>query len=694
MKLKKILTLSSVLVLLQACSGSGNSPSAVSAPPATNPDGSVVTNVITAIFEPSSGDPTKVPVPTNLFFSGTTDLTLNIPVADPNNYSDPLVSLNGLDGFSTTSPWATNFSEPMAPATVNPATVRLFQVTLNQPGGAVISVDAQLVFGVDYVAVANGASVNVVFTRPLQEMKTYMAVLTNGITDADGNAATPDQQYFLAKRTEPLIDAAGNSTDPLINNATAQALEPLRQLTNAQEAAAASQGINPDDIILSWTATTQSITPVLGTAAAMAGPGTTVIGASGADTSLIGGAGLADIYIGTMTTPYYLEAPSASNPTAALTGRWEAAPGAYAPPFDALGLDPTSTHLTVYNRVPVAKSIENIPVLMTVPNGNTGLTQPSDGWPVVIFQHGITQDRTNLLAIADTMASLGYVVVGIDLPLHGITDPNNPLYIENSPFALSSNERTFDMDLNQDGVIDGSAAHFINLANLLVSRDNLRQGVVDLLTLTHSIPMMDIDMDGSPDLNADNVSFSGLSLGAMTGTTYLAMNPPVQSGFMSAPGGGIANFLVASPAFGPAILEGLASLGIFPGTADFNLFLLATQTAIDSGDPINFGAMAAANHNVLVHEILGDQVIPNAVANAPLSGTEPLLTVMGLTQYSESAFDPAGLDAAVKFTVGEHSSLLNPVNFPATTVEMQTQLAAWVLSGGTTLNVTNTDVIE
>ena len=62
--------------------------------------------------------------------------------------------------------------------------------------------------------------------------------MTDGITDPQGNNATPDQQYFIAQRTSPLINDQGQSTDPLLDDASAQSLEPLRQLTNAQEAAA------------------------------------------------------------------------------------------------------------------------------------------------------------------------------------------------------------------------------------------------------------------------------------------------------------------------------------------------------------------------------------------------------------------------------------------------------------------------
>ncbi|MCW8869818.1 MAG: hypothetical protein OQK49_03870, partial [Proteobacteria bacterium] len=87
MKFSLRLLLLTAVVFIQACSSSSNAPRATDAPPATNPGGGVVTGVITAVFDPASGDPTKVPIQTNLFLSGTTDLTLNIPVADPTDFS-------------------------------------------------------------------------------------------------------------------------------------------------------------------------------------------------------------------------------------------------------------------------------------------------------------------------------------------------------------------------------------------------------------------------------------------------------------------------------------------------------------------------------------------------------------------------------------------------------------------------------
>ncbi len=107
-RLSLLLALSSSL-FLSACGGGSNSSRAVSAPPATNTGGTPVTAVITAKFDPSNS---IVPFPTNLLLSGTTDLTLNIPVADPTNIGDPEVALNALDGFGTVAPWSTTFSAP------------------------------------------------------------------------------------------------------------------------------------------------------------------------------------------------------------------------------------------------------------------------------------------------------------------------------------------------------------------------------------------------------------------------------------------------------------------------------------------------------------------------------------------------------------------------------------------------------
>jgi len=697
-------------LLLAACSDSGSVDFTAPTPPATNNDGSVVTAIVTAVFDPAGGN---LPFPNNLLLSGSGDLTLNIPVADPTDFSDPQVALNALDGFSTVSPWSSTFTASIDPATVMPgSSVRVFEVTTIQGTIAVNGVVRELTPNVDYVATLSSldpgnTTLAIVPLRPLQQLTTYMAVLTDGIRGADGTDVTPSQTYFLTKRSAPLLDASGNSTLPLLDNGTAMALEPLRQLTNAQEAAFTGfTGVPSDEVVLSWTMSTQSITPTLQILRSQTQPAPVPVVRTGLTTAdvLPPGAspGRADVYVGTISLPYYLGVPSAEDPLAPLNDFWRAAPGAYLPPFDQLGLDPTSTNVTVANPIPVQTDTQTVPVLMTVPNAASGASRPPAGWPVAIYMHGITRNRSDMLAVADTLASAGFAVIAIDQVLHGITDVTSPLYIDNTGFP--GNERTFDLDLvnnatgapGPDGMIDASGAQFVNLANLLASRDNLRQSSADLSVLAVSIPGIDIDGDTLPDFDGGAIRFVGQSLGAMAGIPFLAVEPTVNTGLLSVPGGGIANLLAGSASFGPAIAAGLqAAAGIEPGSPQFFQFLGAAQQVVDSSDPINWAGLTAASNAVVLQTVINDQVIPNTVPGAPLSGGFPLIAAMQLPTINSTTSDAMGVRANVTFLPpASHGSLLDPTASPAATAEMQGEMASLLSTGGTTVVIANPDVIQ
>ncbi|HJU40809.1 MAG TPA: hypothetical protein VJ724_14660 [Tahibacter sp.] len=695
-------------------------------PPPTNGNGNPVTGVIAARFDPGNADPALrvIPLPNNLLLSGTTDLTLNIPVADPNNFGDPQVAVNALDGWSTTAPWTLQFSAKPRLTTIVPGTsLRIFEVTLTGPGGGTTGAVRELASPADYVIApvssdATGRTIAVVPTRPLKQLTSYLAVATSAITDENGNDATPDQTYFLTKRTSPLC-VNGASTEPLLPAAQACALEPLRQLTNSHLAVAASQGITADKVVVSWVATTQGITPVLQQAVGkvnqtpapltrLAPTGQTLANLG------LGLAPIADIYIGTIDLPYYQTAAvSNNNPGGVLSGFWKAAPGAYVPPFNQAGLSPTSTNVTFANPFPVATKTETVPLVLTVPNAASGKTKPPEGWPIVIFQHGITRNRTDAFAIAQTLASQGFAVIAIDMPLHGIVDPANPLKIENTPLAATgAHERTFNLDIKgpnggcptgatspicPDGVIDGSGAYFINLTSLLTSRDNIRQAIVDLFSLSRAIPTLNYD-GGSTDFAESKIYFVGQSLGSIVGTSFSAFDPRIDTAMLSVPGGGIARLLEASPTFGPQIIAGLGAAGLQPGTPNYDRFFGAAQQVIDSADPVNT-AFALAGKSVLLHEVVGggtvkpDQVIPNAVATSPTSGTEPLIRALGLTSLTASAQAPV-LRGAVRFTQGDHGSLLSPAASAAATTEMQREMASFLVSDGKAVQITDTSVIR
>ena len=669
-----------------------------------------------ASFDPANS---IVPFPSNLLLSGSTDLTLNIPTADPTDFGDPKVALSALDGFSPVAPWSTTFNMPVDATSLVPGdSVRMFEVTLTGPGGGVTGIVRELASPQDFVVAlapsdTTARTLAIVPTQPLGSRRSYMAVLTNGIKNIGGAPTRAALPYLLAERTTPLC-SGGQSTVPALPASQACALEPLRQLTNSQEAAAYAAGVAQGSITISWVATTEDTSTALlaiDSVTEQSPAATTHIAPTGKTLGDLG-VGLppvADIYIGTIDLPYYLSAPSEENPIAPLNQFWNAAPGAYIPQCADFGLDPTSTNVTYCNPFPVATSTQTVPMIVTLPNSHSGRTKPSTGWPVVIFQHGITRNRTDVFAIAGTLAAQGFAAVAIDLPLHGVTDTSNPFYIGNTPFAaIGAEERTFDLDVENnttgapgpDGEIDPSGAWFINLQSLLTSRDNLRQGVVDLFQLAHAIPSM--HYSPGTDFDGSHIGFVGQSLGSIVGSVFLSLDPNVGIGVINVPGGGIARLLDGSPTFGPRIRAGLAAAGVEAGTPDYDAFMVAAQTAVDSGDPINFGGADTlmSTKRLLAQEVVGggdvlpDQVIPNTVPGAPLSGTEPLIRAFGLAAISSTTQDADGIRGAVRFLQGEHGSILDPTDFPAATVEMQGEMASMLVSGGTVVQVNNPAIVQ
>ncbi|MBL1260568.1 MAG: Ig-like domain-containing protein [Thiotrichaceae bacterium] len=642
-----------------------------------------------ALFAPADG---IIPFPSNLLFSGSADGTLNIPVANANDFSDPSVALNILDGFSTIAPIKTTFSRAIEAATLTSQTVHLYEVTLSI-GGAVTSVVRPLTYGTEFIASVSpvdpdGKTLIISPLAPLKAKTSYMVALTSGIQSTDGRTAAAEATYIFTQSTSPLVDGGGVSQVATLLDAQAVALEPLRTLTNFQEIALAGQGIHSESVVLSWSFTTQSIGDVLtqARAQALANATSAISSVSIGDTAFLlnAGPGLADVYAGSLTLPYYLT--NGTTPTDPLSNFWQGVGG---------------SNLTQFNPTPVKTSDETVPLLVSIPK--TG----SAPWPVVIFQHGITSNRTAMLAIADALASAGFAAVAIDMPLHGLP-VGHPLRF--------GPERTFDLDLannttgapGSDAIADTSGTHYINLTNLAVTRDNVRQSVADLFALFDSLSTMDYD-GGGVDFDTSNVYFVGHSLGAMAGIPFLALEPGVKEAVLGMPGSGIAKLLDGSASFGPRIAAGLAASGVVKGTADYESFMGAAQTLVDSGDPGNYAALAASGRGILLLEVIGDgasnlpdQVIPiNVMADAPadttpapLSGTDPLATLLGLTRFSSTTLSGTSQLAQIRFTAGDHASLLDPSESAAATTVMQTAAVTFLASDGLQITISDTAVVE
>jgi alpha-beta hydrolase superfamily lysophospholipase len=670
-------------VLLAGCGGSSSDNIGPTDPTSGNgdPGSNAGVGVFRASFIPASG---VLPYPTDLYFNGSTDGTLNLPVTP---FLPNAAAINALDGYSTNASMTVRFSAPIDPATISPASVIVVEVTVDNATKATVGVRRPLVYGTDYsarVATAADSAASTLEIVPLLPLTPstgatnvgYLVLLTNGLRDTSGNAATPDRDY-LTVRDAAAADLAAGLTTPTCATVTNATLNGICRLTFAHLAIAAGAAIPPSAIVLSFSFSTQSTADTMTYAAALAQPGAIGVVATGLDLSMLNPAlpPIADVYVGQLAIPYYLD------PAAPLTGTWEAAPGGPGVP---------STNLTRFNPVPVSKASLAIPLFVTVPNAGSGHAKPVSGWPVVVFQHGITGNRTQAAAIAGAYASQGFAVAAIDIPLHGITDPANPFY-------QAGIERTFDLDLvdnatgaaGPDGTVDSSGTHFINLTSLLTTRDNLREAAVDIVQLVASLPNLDVDGDTVADMDGAQIHFAGLSLGAIVGTVSNAMPIPTLSAYLSVPGGGLPYLLQESQSFGPRIDAGLAAKGLQPGMTLYDQFFRDAQTAVDAGDPINYIAAAVAAKPVLLTEVEADTVVPN-------SATQRLVAAAPFVKTAAPGLNPvgAGTGTWVHFTSGSHGSLLSPDASLAVTTEMQTHAASLAASGGAAFAVTNPAILE
>ena len=716
-----------------------------------------------AVFDASSG---LFPYPTDGYFSGSNDGTLNIPATLA--LFPRLADMNALDGWSTTASSVFRMSQAVKnDAVMLNSSVRIIEVlTLRQASGPYAPIapsplrgpNPVLLPGVDYSvrlspdADALGTVIEIEWLKPLNASAGascppplpagticgigYVVLVTNGVQNTTGVAATPDADY-LTIRTEAIAElgraqASGNPatfvptcpgiTDPLLKSLCTRTYTHLA--VGAQLPPPAT--VNPTSVIVSYSFTTQSTRDALVRLSQVqtAQPITAVpIGRTTADLLPPGASpGWASVYAGSLQVPYYLSpapaeyaAPNstcslvATNPTRPnlanpLLQPWTAAGASTVP-----GISAASRHITRFNLEPEKKADLTIPMLVfrPSPTSPSGGVKPANGWPVVVIMHGLGGDRTNAAAIADAYASQGFAVVAIDQVLHGITNKTNPLYAGAANpaaavlYPAGTGERTFDIDCltlggpvplpAPDGVTDASGFNTIvvGVGASLVQRDIFRQTGADLITLVKSLPNLDLDGDGQGDIDMSQVHYAGQSLGGIVGPACLCSE--MDSYYLNVPGGPYAEISRTSPTFAPIVNGLLAFLNplLQPNTALYSQFIRETLALIDAGDPVNYVSQLAKDRPVLFTKVVGDMTVPNAT-------TDYLLRTTGATKVTAAGLNPvaAGSPRFVTFLTGNHSSLLSPAGGLAVTQEMQQQAVSLVATGGAAVNVANPSLLE
>lgn len=737
-------TLAVSAVLLAGCFSNSTSSGSNNDPGPTNPSSGNNAGGLTpppttfrAQFQPGQG---ILPYPTDLYLSGSGDGTVNAPVL---SVTPNVSSVNAVDGFSLNAEMSTRFSAAIDPATVTTAgavtVLEATMATVATPTGVArvpVAVRRVLTRGTDYsvqlsAAVDAGGSVlTITPLRPLTpsqggRMTTlpptappgtvdlggvgYIVLLTNAIRSTTGAAAAPDTDYaglrtvILGSSGTPNPANCAAITDPTTNGL-------CQQIAPHLALGAAVGGVNPTSVVVSWSFTTQSIRDTLNAMAtavnnlatppalALQGlprPGggilTTknILDPAGTNPALTGNA---NVYAGTLTIPYYLPTPAdatPANPAPPLTGQFLSATPVSLLSGVTCTATPTpaqcSRFITRYNPIPAKTRDIVIPVIATIPNAGT---KPANGWPVVVFLHGLGGNRSNALAIAEAYATAGYAVVAIDQPMHGLapTGSEAALRLPGVP------ERTFDVDyVNNttrvppaDGVVDASGTHFLQISSVVTTRDFFRQSAIDNLTLARSIPGAVTAGVTAPLFDGTRIQYAGQSLGAMTGTLVASVPSQINSFALSVPGGFLSRIALESATFGPAF-RGAVAAQLGNNTLLFNAFFRDGQTGVDAGDPLNYMAAAVANKPVILQKVVGDTVIPNTT-------TDVLIAAGNLTKVT--AAGPAPADAYVTFTQGTHGSLLSPGTTPLVTREMQTQFATFVVANGAGFQVTDASAVQ
>lgn len=717
-------------------------------------------------FDPVISD---IPFNTDLVFAkaATTDGT-----ADVGTPSDTVrATLNGLDGFSTTA-----FFDVMVEGSVDAATVlpmkTVFLLELNTGGkdalnpANILGINGAATFDARVVSLDGGTN-NVIRIRPTLPLKSkakYLVFLTNDIKDSGGKALTRSWTYnALHDSTYTILD----SLVPVRNAITGWetlASGFLVATTGASTAAAV------DKLVLTYTfTTTDPQAPLIAMAspraalaasqiAAGVAPATAIAGVSALDAAgilstpkqrtlkvsaatgidmgvlskgaLVGNVG--KLYTGYIKLPYYQTAPGTLPFGAFLTRSWTPDLTLAAAIKATVPADVDKSYNVTYRYPFAAKtSDESVPLQVTLPETGwvpgyagsltCGQIYAVSGYPVVIYVHGITSDRTSGLALAHTLASRCVATVAIDLPLHGVAANNafvTVLNVEKSqliPFATlygadAPHERHFNvagpggapapMNFATPTSSDGSGAQFTNLGYLLNTRDNNREAVMDLLNLNASLKGLDTDFVQTlgAKLNLGNVNVVGHSLGGILGTVFTTVNQvslaneaklglpsnlnPVRSLVASVAGTQVAQVLANSASFAPVINAGLSKAGVNVGTSNYEKFMYAAQSAVDSGDPVNFvQLLSTLKIPVLLQQVKDDQVIPNSADSAPLTGTAAFARLLGTTQLGLGETS-LGL-GFVKLNAGDHGSLLRPSTAaPQVTAEMQAEVVSFVLGAG------------
>jgi len=351
-----------------------------------------------------------------------------------------------------------------------------------------------------------------------------------------------------------------------------------------------------------------------------------------------------------------------------------------------------------------------------VPAGN----KPAGGWPVAIFGHGFTDSMYGApWTVASVLASRGIATIATNVVGHG-GGALGTLNVVQAGGAVVVPAGGRGIDQNGDGAIDSTEG--VNAApprTIISSSDGLRQTTIDLIQMVRQIEGgIDIDGDGSIDLDANRIYYAGQSFGGIYGTILLGVEPNIKAGVPNVPGGSItevARLGVFRPLVGISLVSRIPSLinVVDPSGIAFNeniplrdlapvtntvVGALAIQQTLDNsewvqqhGNPVSYAPYIRkqpmggnARKPVIIQFAKGDQTVPNPTASAIIRAGELQDRATFYRNDLAFAIDPGvGKNPHVFLTNIGSTSLLAAGNAVAAQIQIATFFAT---NGATTID--------
>jgi dienelactone hydrolase len=263
-------------------------------------------------------------------------------------------------------------------------------------------------------------------------------------------------------------------------------------------------------------------------------------------------------------------------------------------------------------------------------------SMPANGFPTVIIQHGLGQERSFILTLADTFAKQGWASVAIESVTFGARAAEMANTVDaKSVFPWSANAAYN----GPDGFVDvpnGSTDFFGGLKDIGAIRDQMRQSILDIEAAYDVIrnPALDLTplllaVPGAK-LDRTKVAFVGNSLGAMMGSMVAATDPNLTTFVLNVAGGGIMTELGAySPDISSSLnTAGGLNFGFFKAQfSPSHPLVQIFQHLVDTGDPLLYGSQMITSpvtingtvnppKNVVQIQVIWDEIVPNQANEA------------------------------------------------------------------------------